>query len=177
MVRLRPARTIRDNHSQAWARYSLRKPKKNYIKSMPQNHIQVFKTGIDKKDYDLVLTLNSDRYMQVRSNAIEAARQAANKYLSSKIPSDYFFRVLVYPHIALREHKLGSFAGADRTSRGMLLSFGRPVGLAARLKEGQPLFMVKTKKANKDIAKEALERASSKLSGIFKVKETEIAAQ
>ncbi len=170
MARLRPARTFRDSNSQAWARYSLRKPRKNYIKAMPRNHIQVFKTGTDKGIFDLVMTLNADRYMQLRSNSIEAARETANKYLSNLLPENYLLRVLIYPHNVIREHKLGGFAGADRTSRGMNMAFGKPIAVAARIKKDQPIMLVKTTSANKAAAHEALRKASTKLSGKCKIK-------
>ncbi len=170
MARLRPARTFRDSNSQAWARYSLRKPRKNYIKAMPRNHIQVFKTGTDKSTFDLSLALTSDRYMQLRSNSIESAREAANKYLAASLPDNYLLSVLIYPHNVIREHKLGGFAGADRTSRGMSMAFGKPIAVAARIKKDQPIMLVKTTSGNKTVAHEALRKASTKLSGKCKIK-------
>ena len=63
----------------------------------------------------------------------------------------------------LREHALASGAGADRFSSGMAHSFGKPIGVAARVKKGQTLFQVSVDKQNLEIAKQALERASKKL--------------
>ena len=57
------------------------------------------------------------------------------------------FKVLVYPHNVIREHKMAVGAGADRISRGMSQAFGRPISVAARIKKGQPIFMIKTMKA------------------------------
>ena len=36
MARIRPARTMRTPNSQAWARYSLKKPRKNFIKALAE---------------------------------------------------------------------------------------------------------------------------------------------
>ncbi|BCS91227.1 MAG: 50S ribosomal protein L10e [Candidatus Micrarchaeota archaeon] len=168
MVRLRPARTVRSQRSQAWARFSRKMPKKNYVKARPASRLQVFKTGVEK-NYECEVYLKAEDYVQLRSNALEAAREAANSYLFKMADGRYLFRVLVYPHIVLREHKLGSFAGADRTSRGMVLAFGRPVGVAARVDKNQSIFLVKVNRKDLDIVKEAYRRAKSKLSGRFKI--------
>jgi large subunit ribosomal protein L10e len=47
------------------------------------------------------------------------------------IPQGYSFKVLVYPHNVIREHKMAQGAGADRISRGMSQAFGRPMFVAA----------------------------------------------
>ena len=80
------------------------------------------------------------------------------------------FKVLVYPHNVIREHKMATGAGADRISRGMSQAFGRPVSVAARIREGQPIFIIRTMKANRNVAVAAYKRATSKLSGTYKIK-------
>lgn len=167
---LRPARTMREPKSQPWARFSIKVAKKNYIRARPHTPIQIFDMGTNKKDYDLTLYLTSDQDILIRSNAMEASRQAANKYLEKEIPGNYFLKVLTYPHYVIREHKMLTMAGADRLSQGMTLAFGRPSYTSAILKEGQPLFVLKTYSKYKDIAKEALERAKKKLSGKYTIK-------
>ena len=170
MARLRPARTMRDPNSQTWARYSLKKPKKNYIRALPHTALLVFNMGANKPEFDLELTLRPERKVQLRSNALEAARQVANKYLEATIPEGYQFKVLVYPHNVIREHKMATAAGADRVSRGMSLSFGKPVSIAARIKQDQPVFLLKTMKENREVAVHALKRAAAKLSGTYKIR-------
>ncbi|MDE1856450.1 MAG: 50S ribosomal protein L16 [Candidatus Micrarchaeota archaeon] len=169
MARLRPARTMRTPNSQAWARYSLRRPKKNYVRAMPSKKLLIFNMGKRKPDYDLTVTLNAKQPIQLRANSLEAARMVANKYMETNVPENYFFKVLVYPHNVIREHKMASGAGADRISRGMSLAFGRPVSLAARLREGQAVFMIRAQKQHRDIAVHAMKRAASKLSGLYKI--------
>ncbi|MEM0106693.1 MAG: 50S ribosomal protein L16 [Candidatus Micrarchaeaceae archaeon] len=170
MAKLRPARTCRNVDSQSWARYSLRKPKKNYIRAMPRRALLIFNMGVNKEDYDIAYTLNAKQPIQLRSNALEAARQIVNKYLEKNIPGSYYFKVLVYPHNGIREHKMATGAKADRTSQGMAHSFGKAIGIAARLRANQPVFLVKTYSKNKDFAKEACRRAASKLSGLYQAK-------
>ena len=136
MARLRPARTCRTPNSQAWARYSLRRPKKNYVRALPHTSLLVFKMGADSGDYDMEATLDTNVAVQLRSNSLEAARQVANKYLEANIPNMYCFIVKAYPHNVIREHKMAVGAGADRISQGMSHAFGRPVSIAARLRPG-----------------------------------------
>jgi len=169
MARLRPARTCRKPNSQSWARYSQKKPRKNYIRALPHTSIQIFDMGKDKPDYDLTLYLAAGEAIQLRSNALEAARTVAHKFLETAIPESFYMKLLVYPHNVVREHKMASGAGADRVSRGMSLAFGRPVSVAARLKPDQHVFMLKTSSSNKKIAMDALKRASRKLSGTYYV--------
>jgi large subunit ribosomal protein L10e len=170
MARLRPARTCRNPNSQAWARYSQKKPKKNYVRALPHTSLLVFNMGDRKGQYDLEMTLRPTHNVQLRSNALEAARLIANKYLEREIPMQYYFNVVVYPHNVIREHKMASGAGADRISRGMSQAFGRPISIAARVRENQPIMKVLTKKEHRAKATEALRRATSKLSGNYKIK-------
>lgn len=170
MARIRPARTMRTPNSQPWARYSLKKPKKNYVRAMPRTSLMVFNMGNAKGVYDLELKLTPNQPIQLRSNALESARQVANKYLERELASEYMFRVLVYPHNVIREHKMATGAGADRISRGMSQAFGRPVSIAARIREGQPIFVIRTNAANRNVAVAAYKRAMSKLSGTYKIK-------
>ncbi|MGI0100825.1 MAG: 50S ribosomal protein L16 [Candidatus Micrarchaeaceae archaeon] len=170
MARLRPARTMRTPNSQAWARYSLKKPRKNYIRALPHTSLLVFNMGVRSDSYDMEVTLRPQQPIQLRSNSLESARQVANKYLETEIPQGFYFKVLVYPHNVIREHKMATGAGADRISRGMSQAFGRPTFVAARVKEGQPVLMVRTMKTNKPAVMEAFKRAASKLSGTYKIK-------
>lgn len=170
MARLRPARTCRNPNSQAWSRYSLKSQRKNYVRAMPRTSILQFNMGSQNEDYDMEAALTAEHKIQLRSNSLEAARQAANRYLEAKIPGAYFFRVLVYPHNVIREHKMATGAGADRMSQGMAHSFGRPISVAARVKSGHTVFIVQTGSQNKDAVREAMRRACSKMSGHYKLK-------
>ena len=168
-MKLRPGRCVRKINSQAWSRYSLKKPRKNFVKALPRTSLLIFNMGARGKEFGLVFSLNAKSDVQLRSNALEAARQAANKYLEREIPNNYFMRVVTYPHNVIREKKFATGAGADRISQGMTLSFGRPSSVAARVRAGCTVFEVKADAANRAVAKEALKRASSKLSGTFDI--------
>ena len=168
-MRIRPARTLRKINSQAWARYSIKKPRKNYIKALPHTSLLIFKMGDKKKQFTAAFILKANQNIQLRSNALEAARQVANKYLERKVPGNYFFKILPYPHNVIREKKMATGAGADRISQGMTLSFGKPSAVGARIMKDQTVFMVRVNADKKEIAHEALKRASNKLSGTYKI--------
>jgi large subunit ribosomal protein L10e len=159
----------------SWSRYSLKKPKKNYVRAMPRTSLIVFNMGNAKGIYNMECTLRPETPIQLRSNALESARQVANKHLERELTATaYMFKVLVYPHNVIREHKMATGAGADRISRGMSQAFGRPVSIAARIREGQPIMVVRTHAENRPVVMAAFKRAASKLSGTYKVKTVDI---
>ncbi len=168
-MKLRPARSVRSIRSQAWARYSVKKPRKNYIKALPHTSLLIFKMGVSKPNYDLYLTLVSDQDVQIRSNSLEAARQVSNKYLERELINNYFLKLRPYPHNVVREKKRATGAGADRISQGMSLSFGSPSSVAARVKRGQIIFELSTVASAKNVAREALNRAAKKMSGTYTI--------
>ena len=84
-------------------------------------------------------------------------------------------RIVTYPHNVIREKKRATGAGADRLSQGMSMSFGKPISIAARIRQGQTVFEVRTNSTSKTVATEALKRASSKLSGTYTIKMNTIA--
>ena len=137
---------------------------KAYIRMTPHVKVVRFETGDLSKEFEYTLNLLSKSDLQIRDNALESARQTSNKLLESYLGlSGFHLKVKVYPYHVLREHALASGAGADRFSSGMAHSFGKPIGLAARIRKGQTLFQVSVDKQNLPLAKQALERASKKL--------------
>jgi large subunit ribosomal protein L10e len=116
------------------------------------------------KNFDCTVQLCSNSDLQIRDNALEAARQTSNRVLTKKIGKDgWKEKIRVYPHHILRENPLASGAGADRMSTGMARPFGKPIGIAARIMKGQVIFEIETSKQHVLIAKEALRRAATKL--------------
>lgn len=80
----------------------------------------------------------------VSSEALEAARVAANKYMVKNAGKESFhLRVRVHPFHVLRINKMLSCAGADRLQTGMRGAFGKPNGVAARVKIGQVLMSIR----------------------------------
>ena len=149
--------------------------KLSYVRTKPHINIVRFDMGEPTKKFDYQLDLVSKSVLQIRHNAIESARQTANKMLEAKIGSTgYSFKIRIYPHHILRENPLAAGAGADRMSTGMQAAFGKAIGTAARITRiGQTLFTVCTNKQNIEVAKMALKRASYKIpcSTITKVTE------
>ena len=137
---------------------------KSYIKITPNVKVVRFDAGDATKDFKYTLSLLSKSSLQIRDNALESARQTSNKLLESHLGLNGFhLKIKVYPFHVLREHALASGAGADRFSSGMAHSFGKPIGVAARINKGQTIFQVSVDKQNLGLAKQALERASKKL--------------
>ena len=136
--------------------------RREYIPGFPPPRITKFTMGNPNGEYDVRVSLVALKDCQVRHNALEAARIAANRYLSKKLGKNYLFRILPYPHHVLREHKLLGMAQADRFQKGMKKPFGKPFGTAARVSRNQVLAVVDVKRQDLEVAKEALRRASHK---------------
>ncbi len=136
---------------------------KKFMPGAPNCKIARFTTGKANPSYDAVFQLVSKEPAQIRHNALEAARVAANKMLAKVGEESYFLVVRVYPHVILRENKMIATAGADRLQEGMRKAFGKPVGLAARVKPGSVILEVSTMEQFAENAREALETSSSKL--------------
>jgi len=141
-----------------------------YIHGSPASRISKFTMGDTKASYEYKVSLVVQAPIQVRHNALEAARVAANKVLFDKLgETGYVVRLRPYPHIILRENRMIATAGADRLQEGMRRSFGKPSGRAARLRAGQPVIDLYVNGPYVDLAKEALRVSSSKLSATCRV--------
>lgn len=167
----RPAYTYR-KPDRPWTRTASRKTEKAYVKGVRDPIIKVFEMGkADKDSCDLRVDLKSGEAMQIRDEALEAARVNANKPLEEKIGlENYFFKIRTYPHQCLRKHAMAMGAGADRISSGMRKSFGRPTGRAARVKENQIILSIWVNEEHRDTARRGLKRANSKLPGSNSIK-------
>ncbi len=141
-----------------------------YIHGSPASRISKFTMGDTKASYEYRVSLVVQAAIQVRHNALEAARVAANKVLFDKLgETGYVVRLRPYPHIILRENRMIATAGADRLQEGMRRSFGKPSGRAARLRAGQPIIDLYVNGPHVDLAKEALKVSSSKLAATCRV--------
>ena len=159
--------------------YTRKSRKKSYIKTTPATKIVKFQMGNVNKQFQYKLTLTANITLQIRDNAIEAARLSINRALESKLGlSNYKFIIRVYPHHILREHKMLTGAGADRMSSGMSLSFGKPVGVAAQVKAGEEIIVIGVEKNGLEIAKEAIRKIKAKLpcSTTLKIEATKVPA-
>jgi len=137
--------------------------KKNYVRGgFPHMKVIKFDMGTPSKEFDTVIRLNSTRAMNIRHNAMEAARMTSNRTLEQGLGKEYHLRIKIYPFHVLRENPLASGAGADRMSTGMKKSYGKSISCAARVKEGQTLMELKINKVNARLGKTALLKAAKK---------------
>lgn len=148
-------------------------PKSRYNRGVPDPKIRAYDIGFKKAAYDelpICVNLVSKELEQISSEALEAARVAANKILLTKCKREgYHLRMRVHPWHVLRINKMLSCAGADRLQTGMRGAYGKPYGKVARVKIDQVLMSVRTKEDHIENAKEALRRASMKFPGRQKV--------
>lgn len=164
MARLRPAKCYRET-KRAYTRTSKFK-KQNFVKTIPPSKIIRFDMGDLTKEFPYEVNLAVKEQIQVRNNAIESARMLVNRRLSIALGTKgYKFKIRVYPHHILREHKMLEGAGADRMSSGMSQAFGRPISTAAQLKKGQILMTAYVEEKDIETAKEALKYAKARLPG------------
>jgi large subunit ribosomal protein L10e len=153
----KPNRMYRQVRGQAFTR-------KEYTGGIPAPRIQNFVMGNKRASFPMTFHLVVKESCQIRHTALEAARIAANRYISRTAGSqNYKLVVRVYPHHILRENKQATGAGADRVSQGMRKSFGKNVGTAARVKPGQEVMSIYVNKPMEKHAKVALKKASQKL--------------
>jgi len=119
---------------------------KGYIKTVPPKHIVKFMMGdsfkYQQKGFTYIIKLVSKDAMQIRDNAIEAARTHILRELELIAGKDFYFAISVYPHHIIREHKQAAVAQADRIFQGMQKAFGKPTSLAAQLKPGKEIFTI-----------------------------------
>lgn len=138
--------------------------RREYIAGKPQIKIARFSSGqFRENQYDYKLELLATEKIQIRHNALESARLAANKTMARAGETSFFSTLKVYPHVLLRENKMIATAGADRLQEGMRRAFGKSTGLAARVLPGQVIYEAYVSATNLSLAKDAFKVASSKL--------------
>lgn len=137
--------------------------RKEYVKSSPPSKITKFTMGDAKAEFPVRAKLIALENVQIRHNALEAARIASNRLLSTKLGSSYFLRIMPYPHTILRENKMIFGAHADRLQDGMRRAFGKPIATAARVRINQPIIVIGVNEESIQIAKEALKLGRAKL--------------
>lgn len=137
--------------------------RRKYIRGDPQPKITKFTMGDPAGNFEYQARLVAKKGVQLRHNALEAARIATNRLLSLKLGENYSFQILPYPHIVLRENKMIFGAHADRLQDGMRHSFGKAIGRAASIKANQTILTVNMDENGLEVAREALKRGSAKL--------------
>lgn len=144
-------------------------PKSRFNRGVPDAKIRSYDLGRKKAHVDefpLTIHMVSGEYEQLSSEALEAARICANKYIVKNAGKDSFhMRVRAHPFHVVRINKMLSCAGADRLQTGMRGAYGKPNGLVARVNIGQIILSVRTRDNNKAVVMEALRRAKYKFPG------------
>jgi len=149
-----------------------------YIHGAPPPKISKFMMGDTKSQFEYRFSLVAQGPVQVRHNALEAARVAANKVLFDALgETGYKIHLRLYPHIILRENRMIATAGADRLQEGMRRAFGKPTGRAARIKYGQSILDIYVNGNAIEAAKQALRASSKKLSVACVINQEKLAAQ
>jgi len=136
--------------------------RKKYMGGIPGSKIVKFTMGNPTRDFPYTVELVNLKDGQIRHNALEAARIAANRTLEPLGRENFFLKIVPYPHQVLREHKRINVAQADRFQEGMKKAYGKPVGVAAQVRRGKPILVAKVAEENVEMAKRALKRASDK---------------
>ncbi len=149
---------------------------KEYIKAIPNSKLVRYDMGDVTKLYPYRVDLVSKQAIQLRHNSLESSRQVVNRQLNKYLGNNYYLKIRVYPHHVLRENKMITGAGADRMQTGMQLAFGRAVGIAARIKEGQSIMSAKVNEEHIHVAKRALLKARPRLPGQYGIIITKIAS-
>lgn len=168
---LRPGRCY-SKLERPYTRQSRSKPSKGYAKGVPESKIHRFEMGTRKPNLSLRLNLVSREAVQIRHNALEAARVAVVKSLTKTVGEENFFlKILVYPFQVLRENALATGAGADRYQSGMSKAFGKPIGTAARIRPDQRVLEIWIEPGRLELGKKAMKIASSKLPASCRITE------
>jgi large subunit ribosomal protein L10e len=149
-----------------------------YIHGSPAQKISKFNMGDNATHFARRVHLVSMEAVQIRHNALESGRVAANKVLFDKYgDTGYRLQLCVYPHIILRENKMIATAGADRLQEGMRRAFGKPTGRAARVHNGQSIYIVYVPADGVDVAKHACDTAGTKMPMRTRITVEEVAVE
>ncbi len=157
MAHIRPGKIDRNVDKPSYTR-------RKYMRGVPGIKITHFDMGNPSRQFSREVSLTVNEAIQIRHNALEAARVISHRYLEKKVgKTNYYMKIRTYPHEVLRENRMASGKKADRYGDGMRRSFGKPVGTASRLEEDQKLISIWVDESNVANAREALRKAGHKL--------------
>jgi large subunit ribosomal protein L10e len=164
---LRRASAYSHMHVVPYTRASKQK-NRSYVKAVPPPKIVKFSMGnlelYEAGKFPHVLTLITTEPVQIRQNAFEACRQFIHKKLDEELGGQYYFKIIPFSHHIQRENKMLTGAGADRTQKGMQLSFGRTIAKAAILRKNEGImFVAVTTPKAVSFVRHALKQIKSKL--------------
>ncbi|WP_327053186.1 50S ribosomal protein L16 [Halomicrococcus gelatinilyticus] len=163
----KPASMYREISKPAYTR-------REYITGIPGSKIAQHKMGNverDEDDYPVQISLILEEECQIRHGSMEASRLSANRHLLKELGQENYKMILrKFPHHVIRENKQATGAGADRVSDGMRQAFGKIVGTAARIQNGERLFTAWCEVEDAEEVKEAFRRAYNKISPPCRIK-------
>jgi large subunit ribosomal protein L10e len=169
---LRPGHCYCKNvNKRAYTRVAKKVHKKNFVGGVPGLRIRQFHMGFGQRDYSHAIHFVTDSKIQIRDNAIEAARMTIARQLNKKLTqTNYYMKVRVYPQFFLRENKQAQGAHADRIQQGMSqCPFGKVVGRASRVRPNQKIFSILVDETNIDFVRNVLKKAASRFPCSMKV--------
>ena len=144
-------------------------PKSRFNRGVPDPKVRIYDGGKKKAKWDefpCCVHLVSYEKEQITSEALEAARIAANKYMQVNTGKlGFHIRIRVHPWHVVRINKMLSCAGADRLQTGMRHAYGKALCKSARVNIGSILISIRTTPAHVENAQEALRRAKFKFPG------------
>ena len=144
-------------------------PKSRFNRAVPDPKLRFYDGGLKAAKYDqfnACVHLISNEREQIASEALEAARVAANRFLVGKVNKDGFhLRVRKHPWHVLRINKMLTCAGADRLQAGMRQAFGKAYQKACRVKIGDILMSLRVKREHLKHAVDAMNNCKGKLPG------------
>jgi len=143
--------------------------RQDYIHRIPQGKLNSMKFTYgdehEKFQYELQLISQNQKYLT--ANSLDAVRVAMGHILADK---KFFFKILPYCHIVLREHGLLGVAKAERLAKGMKKSFGKPSSRCAMVNQNQPIIVLRVNDLN--LGRKVLKAASKKLKPSWKIVQT-----
>merc|ERR1711957_239152 len=104
-------------------------PKSRFNRGVPDPKLRMYDGGMKKADWSrfpACVHLVCGEKQQITSEALEAARIAANKYMTTQTSKESFhIRIRVHAWHVVRINKMLSCAGADRLQTGMRHAYGK----------------------------------------------------
>ncbi|MBI4210613.1 MAG: 50S ribosomal protein L16 [Candidatus Diapherotrites archaeon] len=163
---LRPGHCYNTTKDRPYTRHAVTVHNRNYIGAVPGLRTRQFNMGDGMKQFDTIIDLIADTGplgAQIRDNSLESARLMINRAMIKKVGKEGFFiKLRIYPHNILRENKQAQGAHADRIQKGMSHAFGKTIGRAARIRDGQVIFSSLVFEADAQKAMDAMLMAKSR---------------
>merc|ERR1712147_144308 len=148
-------------------------PKSRFNRGVPDPKLFIYDCGKKKAKFDRFpagVHMVCYEKEQITSEALEACRIAANKFMITNVGRENFhLRTRVHPWHVVRINKMLSCAGADRLQQGMRGAFGTGLCKSARVSIGQILMSVRVQPDHVAHAQEDLRRAQFKFPGRQKI--------